>query len=173
MARRPNAHNKLHVPVIVIDRLDAVDRRLVRTELRRAIISAYEIENRVIAITGRIEAVRGICQRHAGVIGSFRCRKMLVDGEELNQAHDEPGQFKDVVAAEKISRFQGLDSATAWRLYEAFKAHQIEAGIVDNPDGSRTVMAEFSATRNDEVAAVLAAVTRIGYEFIGMSRGNS
>lgn len=160
-----------HVPVIVIDRLGPEDRARVRTELRRQIISAYEIEDRVIAITGRIQAVRGFANL-AALVGVPRCRLQMVDGAEIDQAHDEPGQFK-VIGAEKISQFQGLDSTAGWRLYEAFRAHQIEAGIVDNPDGSRTVLAEFEPGQNEEVADLVEKVLAKEYDFVGTKSGQS
>ena len=56
--------------MIVIDRIGAVDRKMIRTELRRQIISAYEVEDKVIAITGRIQAVRKFAMAAAIIVAS-------------------------------------------------------------------------------------------------------
>lgn len=162
----------MHVPVIVIDRIGKIDRVLIRTELRRQIISAYEIDDKVVAITGRLVAVRAFANL-AAVVGVPRCRRLMVDGEEINQAHDEPGQFTDYTK-QKISRFEGLDKTTAMKLWDGFKAHRIEAGTVENPDGTHSVLAEFAPICNDEVAELVEEVlTKCGYDFVGASRGKA
>jgi hypothetical protein len=161
----------MRVPVIVIDRIGVIDRKLIRTELRRQIISAYEIEDRVIAVTGRIVAVRAFANR-AAIIGVPRCRYLYVDGDEINQAANEPGQFKDVTK-EKIHRFDGLDSSTARMLWDALMAAKIEGGIVENADGSRAVLAEYGAKEYDLVAEIVEGVLKTqGYQFVGANRGN-
>lgn len=162
----------MHVPVIVVDRIGKLDRVLIRTELRRKIISAYEIEDKVIAITGRLVAVRGFANR-AALVGVPRCRRLMVDGAEIDQAHDEPGQFTDYTK-QKISRFEGLDKTTALKLWDGLRSHQIEAGTIENVDGTHSVLAEFAPICNDEVAAIVEEVlTKCGYEFTGASRGKA
>ena len=158
----------MHVPVVIIDRIGELDRKVIRTELRRALFSAYEVDKLVVVLSGRIDYIRQIAMRYA-IVGVPRCRKTLVDGAEIDQAHDQPGQFK-IIGAQKISRFEGLDSDIAWRLYEALKAHGIEAGIVDNPDGSRAVLAEFSPVCNYLVAEIVEDVLKKDYDFVGANR---
>ena len=162
----------MKVPVIVIDRIGTIDRKLIRTELRRNLISAYEIEDRVIAVTGRIQAVRGFAMR-AAIIGVPRCRYLDVDGEEINQAHDEPGQFTDYTK-NKIHRFEGLDSATARRLWDALRAAKVECGIVENADGSHSVLAEHGGKEYAVVTEIVDAVlSQAGYQFVGAKRGQA
>ena len=162
----------MHAPVIVIDRIGTIDRKLIRTELRRAHISAYEVEDRVIAITGRIVAVRHFANK-AAIIGVPRCRYLMVDGEEINQAAEEPGQFKDV-AKDKIHRFGNFDSRTARMLWDAFRAAKIESEIVENADGTRAVLAEYTGKEYDLVAEIVEGVlTTCGYQFVGANHGST
>ena len=162
----------MKVPVIVIDRIGVIDRKLIRTELRRNLISAYEIEDRVIAVTGRIVAVRAFACK-AAIIGVPRCRRLDVDGEEINQAHDEPGQFTDYTKS-KIHRFEGLDSRTARTLWDALRAAKIESGTVENADGSYSVLAEHGAKEYDVVTEIVGNVlTAAGYQFVGADRGQA
>lgn len=160
----------MRIPVIVIDRVGAIDRKIIRTELRRQIISAYEIEDRVIAVTGRIVAVRAIAEK-AAIIGMPRCRYLYVDGAEINQAHDEPGQFKELTK-DKIHRFEGLDSATARMLWDALRAAKVESGIVENADGARVVLAEYGGKEYELVTEIVEGLLLArGYAFTGAKLG--
>ena len=158
----------MRVPCIVIDRISHTDRTIVRTELRRALFSAYEIDNVLVVLSGRIDYVRQIALKFC-VFGIPRCRKTNVDGVEIDQAHMEPGQFKDFCKP-RVSSFQGIDSKDAWKLYEAFNSHQIEAGIVENPDGTRTVLAEFPRIQGPEIAEIVEKVLHTEYDFVGTDR---
>jgi hypothetical protein len=83
------------VPVVGIDRIGPEDRSRIRTELRRAQFSAYEVDGLVVVITGRVDVVRAIAFRFSTL--TPRVRKIEVDGDEINEAHDAPGQFRERV----------------------------------------------------------------------------
>ena len=159
-----------HVPVVVIDRISEIDRKVIRTELRRNLFTAYEVEKNVIAITGEIQKVRQIAEKFA-IVGLPRCRYLYVDGQELDEAHEEPGQFK-IIGAQKISSFGPFDPDTGWRLYEAFKHHGIEAGVVDHPSGLRTVLAQFSEVVQYLISEILEEELK-GYDFVGLDRAGA
>jgi len=145
----------MNVPVVGIDRISPADRVRVRTELRRAQFSAYEVENMVIAITGQVDAVRKIAMRYCTL--APRVRRLDVDGEELRQAHDEPGQFKQPgqfkdPLQRKIASFWlwGMEAARQ-RLVGAMKAAGFEAE--DNPDDG-SVLVEYQPARRAEMEAL-------------------
>lgn len=160
----------MHVPVVVIDRISEIDRKTIRTELRRNQFTAYEVDKNVIAITGQIQRVRKIAERFA-IVGVPRCRYLYVDGAELDEAHEQPGQFK-IIGSQKISSFGPFDRDTGWRLYEAFKHHGIEAGIVDHPSGLRSVLAEFSPVVHYLIQEICEEELK-GYDFVGLDRAGA
>jgi hypothetical protein len=82
----------LLTPVVGIDRLDRWDRVRVRTALRAADYTAYEIEKFIMVQSGEIARIATIVARVAR--GAARVRCLWIDGDEMKEAHEEPGQFK-------------------------------------------------------------------------------
>lgn len=142
------------------------------TELRRNVFSAYKIENYVIAITGQVDVVRRLAFQVCGL--APRIRKFEMDGQELMQVHDEPGQFKEdgkfrdpkwrgSLYSQKIARFNGLDRPGRRRLVAMLKASGFPAEV----DESGCVLAEYCGARKAELDLVVAAAPIGGFQLGG------
>lgn len=153
----------MKVPVVSVDRIGPEDRKRVRTDLRRAQFSALEIDDEVIAITGQVDVVRRIAFKYCGL--APRVRKVEVDGAELDQAYDEPGQFKERPFKQRIARFHGLDRNGRRRLRDALHHAGFAAEIDSDHD---EVLAEYVPARKAEMD-ILVRAALAGSEF-GVAR---
>ena len=119
-----------------------------RTILRRLCFSTYILENYLVVISGQIDVVR-VVANEASVLAP-RVRKSDVDGEELMQVHDEPGQFTDI-AKRPIAQLHNMRAGTRVRVMGALK----EAGFEVERGPDNVVRVEYLPCRKDEMEKLL------------------
>jgi hypothetical protein len=146
----------VRVPCITIDGLTDPELVRVRTELRRALFSCWMFEHKLFVMSGQIDVVRRVATKYAFL--HPRCRKTVVDGEELMQGRDEtPEQYSDSPDKLKptIAKVHGLERGMRQRLISAMKHAGFDAEFSEE---NEAVLIEYCIERKDELDVLLASV---------------